>query len=1039
VGPYYAYFRSLTTCVLLACFAGFAQPAAASTVLFRTDAELVVLSERVVHARVIAQRTAWGVPPGRRIYTVTTLSVVEDFTGRDGNVLEVWELGGAIGDEMLYVGGRVEYRVGEEVLVCLERGRQGLRSVAMGFSKFDVRRTTPGDAALTRNVRDTMIVGGAVPARERSLSEFRQLAAEVLGRSSRVVSGNELPSSVTQPFTKIVGEPGWRWREADFGVPVVVFKNTSTPPPLMSGDAVAEIHTALAAWTSPASASIILQYGGTAYESNVESGWSTIPARSTLITFEDPHDDIGGAVLALGGGSVSMGTGGTVGGTVYDGFDRGFVVFQNAVDLPASFRQPLNFTRVLTHEIGHTIGFGHTQTDGSVPNPTSSIMYASCCFDNSPVPPALGPDDLVGLNVVYPASPSTGPAMALDKTSLRFGAVTSGSSFVYRTSTQVVRLTQSGAGTVTWTATSSRPWLVVSPTSGTGPANLSVIVMPDATVPSSGVVDGAIILAFSGASNSPGPVSVRLTLALHGLSANPIGTVDTPVDNSVGVTGAVPFTGWALDDIETMRVNVCRAAVTGETPPANELCAGASQIYVGSAIFIDGARPDVQAAFPGYPLNHRGGWGFMVLTNMLPNQGNGTYQFAIYAQDREARFMLLGTRSISCNNADATRPFGTIDTPAQGGVVSGSNYVNFGWALTPPGTMLPGKIIPIDGSTITVFVDGVARGTVSYNHERPDIESAFPGYRNTAGANGAIGFQVIDTTTLSNGLHTISWVVTDNQNLTEGIGSRFFTVSNGSSPLTAATETAVAAQPSAETIAGASLDTTPIRGRRGWNLDGAWRSYTPNGLGRLVIRAEEVDRVELALGAHGGEHYTGYVRAGGTLAPLPTGSGLDAATGAFTWAPGAGFVGSYDLVFVRWAGETAVRRRELRIVLQPKSSGLTGPQIAIDVPRSQQDVGQPFVVAGWAADLEAETGTGVDTIHVWAYPLTGGAPVFLGTPIYGGARPDVSAVHGDRFGPSGFNLVVQGLAHGNYDLAVFPWSSVTGSFGPPRVVRVTIR
>ena len=28
---------------------------------------------------------------------------------------------------------------------------------------------------------------------------------------------------------------------------------------------------------------------------------------------------------------------------------------------------------------------------------------------------------------------------------------------------------------------------------------------------------------------------------------------------------------------------------------------------------------------PDIPLNSRAGWGFMVLTNMLPNQGNGTY------------------------------------------------------------------------------------------------------------------------------------------------------------------------------------------------------------------------------------------------------------------------------------------------------------------------------------------------------------------------------------------------------------------------------
>ena len=39
---------------------------------------------------------------------------------------------------------------------------------------------------------------------------------------------------------------------------------------------------------------------------------------------------------------------------------------------------------------------------------------------------------------------------------------------------------------------------------------------------------------------------------------------------------------------------------------------------------------------------------------------------------------------------------------------------------------------------------------------------------------------MLDTTTLSNGLHTIAWVVTDSAGQTSGIGSRFFRVQNGS-------------------------------------------------------------------------------------------------------------------------------------------------------------------------------------------------------------------------------------------------------------------
>ena len=160
---------------------------------------------------------------------------------------------------------------------------------------------------------------------------------------------------------------------------------------------------------------------------------------------------------------------------------------------------------------------------------------------------------------------------------------------------------------------------------------------------------------------------------------------------------------------------------------------------------------------------------------------------------------------------------------------------------------------------------------------------------------------------------------------------------------------------------------------------------------------------------------------------------------SFTWSPGLGFVGTYDLVFVRWSGDRAVSQQNVRVILRPKSFGHVGTQVEIDSPRVQQDVAQPFNVVGWAADLDAAAGTGIDTLHAWAYPLAGGPPVFLGVPAYGGVRPDVAAVHGDQFRDTGFGFVVQGLPHGNYDVAVFPWSAVSGAFAPPKMVRVTVR
>jgi len=105
----------------------------------------------------------------------------------------------------------------------------------------------------------------------------------------------------------------------------------------------------------------------------------------------------------------------------------------------------------------------------------------------------------------------------------------------------------------------------------------------------------------------------------------------------------------------------------------------------------------------------------------------------------------------------------------------------------------------------------------------------------------------------------------------------------------------------------------------------------------------------------------------------------------------------------------------------------------------EQDVAQPFVLAGWAADLDSTIDVGVDTVHVWAYPLPGGDPIFLGAAAMGGARPDVAAVYGERFANSGYGIRLKGLEPGNYDIAVFAYSTVTGGFVPAKTVRITVR
>jgi hypothetical protein len=230
-----------------------------------------------------------------------------------------------------------------------------------------------------------------------------------------------------------------------------------------------------------------------------------------------------------------------------------------------------------------------------------------------------------------------------------------------------------------------------------------------------------------------------------------------------------------------------------------------------------------------------------------------------------------------------------------------------------------------------------------------------------------------------------------------------------------------------------------MTGRRSWSPEAQWQDFRVGSSGQSVVRGEELDRFELWVDPGPSESLEGFLRMGTRLTPLPAGSRLDAATGVFTWSPGPGFLGRYDLVFVRRAPGGIRSRRELRIVLAPRGTGRVGPQLHLDVLRPGLDVDQPFVLSGWSVDLESPRGTGVERVSAWAYPTSGGLPVFLGGATYGAPRPDVSSLHGPQFDSSGFTLEIGGLTPGRYDVVVSAWSRAKGILRPPAVVGVNVR
>ncbi len=382
-------------------------PVAGATLKARSDTEAIAAADRIVRGRVEAVRTERRSGSGV-IETIARVRVIDDYTGGADRVIEIRELGGTFGRTTLHVPGAARFIVGDDIVALVERKGGGWRPSAMGRSVYGVRDTLAG-AELIRQDTGEPIAGAVGPGR-RSLSSFAESVRAVRGRGATRLSapGGDLAAAsnlaVATPTIEAYRLLGnMRWHEADAGQTVLWYRNTLTAPPLDSGNSETEISRAMSAWTNPAGASISLAYGGTRLvpTTSILSCGAPPVLGGGLITYEDPDDDITTSGVIAIGGACSSGVTAIVNGTTFSRITYGFVIFTTKADMP-SLGQSLFLARVTEHEVGHAIGLGHTQTDGTVAGASSNIMYPSCCQSNTPVPPAIGPDDLAGLDVRIP-------------------------------------------------------------------------------------------------------------------------------------------------------------------------------------------------------------------------------------------------------------------------------------------------------------------------------------------------------------------------------------------------------------------------------------------------------------------------------------------------------------------------------------------------------------------------------------------------------------------------------------------------------------
>lgn len=677
-----------------------------------------------------------------------------------------------------------------------------------------------------------------------------------------------------------------------------------------------------------------------------------------------------------------------------------------------------------------------------------------------------------------------GPLIATPS-SLRFSATKSGSgALVHVTDPQAITIGSTGE-TTAWTASADQSWVVLSPGSGQGAGLLTVSIANPNTVQDAAT---AIVTVTP---TTPGlmPIAVSVNLSISQTpstpTAAPFGQVDTPAQSATGLAGAIAVTGWALDDIGVTSVRVYRNCLSFQ-PPCHTVL-GYNVVHVGDAMFVAGARPDVEAAFSSVPQAYRAGWGLQVLSNMLPRVpdqpfgGQGPLTFYVFATDEEGNVTLLGRSqtdhtptSVTLDNDSLAKPFGTLDTPGQGATVSGT-IPSFGWVLTPDTNTVADAtdvLMPIDGSTMTVYVDGAPVGTVTYNQCRGSVGNPVPvgvycnddvanifgqptpqvtftqrasnptRFRNLDAGRAAIGAFTFDTRSLNNGMHSIAWGVTDSAGRSEGIGSRNFFVLNTATDPSLASEAAVEAlarapaqsRGEAGALPDVIDDVSPVVGRSGFSLRTPTTELTADNNGERFVQIEQFGRLELQLG---GGVEAGYLVANGTLRDLPPGSRLDAGTGEFTWAPSAAFLGTYHLEFLRGG-----HRLPVTVSIAPariKAWAESHVRMQIDTPVIGDTIRGPVRIEGWALDPDAFTGSGIGAIHVWArrmdQPTLG--PEFVGAATLDVSRPDVSAAFGAMHHSAGYQLTTT-LAPGLYEVTVYAWNVRKARWEDARSVRVSV-